>query len=226
MSQCINPKCLRININHNKFCNFCGFPLLLVKRYRPIRFLGQGGFGRTFIALDELLPSKPQCVIKQFFPQVQGANSKQKAKEMFEKEAQHLERLGTKFEQIPTLLAYFEENNYQYLVQEFIDGLTLEQELEKNGKFSQEQVKQVLIDLLFILDFLHQNKVIHRDIKPSNIIRRSSDKKLFLVDFGVSKLVEVSSNTGQWEVLEAGKWRKESRTSDTKECRYVRNWLI
>lgn len=189
MSFCLNPTCPNPqNPSGTKFCLACGAKLLLKDRYRGVKPIGQGGFGRTFLAIDEDKPSKPPCVIKQFFPQAQGTSTVQKAVELFNQEAMRLDELG-RHPQIPELLAHFTQDPHQYLVQEFIDGQTLAQELEKTGNFNENQVKQVLNDLLPVLQFIHSKNVIHRDIKPENVIRRSSDHKLVLVDFGASKVV-------------------------------------
>jgi serine/threonine protein kinase len=136
--------------------------------------------------VDEDKPSHPYCVIKQFFPQAQGTNTVQKAGELFTQEAVRLDELG-KHPQIPELLAYFSQDSQQYLVQEFIDGRDLAQELAMNGAFNEAQVRSLLNDLLPVLQFVHQHQVIHRDIKPENIIRRR-DSQLVLVDFGASKV--------------------------------------
>ncbi|MEI2422767.1 protein kinase, partial [Arthrospira platensis SPKY2] len=90
-------------------------------------------------------------------------------------------------------LAYFTADNRQYLIQEFIEGDTLQQELDNQGAFTENQIISLLKDLLPVLDFVHQNQVIHRDIKPENIIRRASDNKLVLVDFGAAKQVHSTS---------------------------------
>ncbi|MDZ8187588.1 MAG: serine/threonine-protein kinase [Nostoc sp. ChiSLP02] len=187
MSYCLNPRCLKPENSGNvKFCSTCGSKLLLKERYRAIKPIGQGGFGRTFLAVDEDKPSKPRCVIKQFYPQAQGTNTVQKAVELFNQEAVQLDELG-KHPQIPELLAYFTQDDRQYLVQEFIDGQNLAQELARKGAFSEAQIWQLLHDLLPVLQFCHARQVIHRDIKPENIILRNTDGKLVLVDFGASK---------------------------------------
>ncbi|MBD2253995.1 serine/threonine-protein kinase [Nostoc parmelioides] len=187
MSYCLNPRCPKPENPHDvKFCLSCGSKLLLKERYRAIKPIGQGGFGRTFLAVDEDKPSKPRCVIKQFYPQAQGTNTVQKAVELFTQEAIQLDELG-KHPQIPELLAYFTQDDRQYLVQEFIDGLNLAQELAHNGVFSETRTIQLLNDLLPVLQFCHYRQVIHRDIKPENIILRNSDNKLVVVDFGASK---------------------------------------
>ncbi|AFZ13984.1 serine/threonine protein kinase [Crinalium epipsammum PCC 9333] len=190
---CLNPNCpTPQNPQNTKFCLSCGFKLLLRERYRAIKPIGQGGFGRTFLAVDEDKPSKPPCVIKQFYPQAQGTSTVQKATELFNQEAVRLDELG-RHPQIPELLAYFTQDDRQYLVQQFIDGQNLAEELAENGAFNEAQIRQLLNDLLQVLQFVHQRQVIHRDIKPENIIRNKSDRKLFLVDFGASKIVTNTS---------------------------------
>ncbi|MBC1222855.1 serine/threonine protein kinase [Nostoc sp. UCD121] len=187
MSYCLNPHCPKPeNPTDVKFCRTCGSKLLLKERYRAIKPIGQGGFGRTFLAVDEDKPSKPRCVIKQFYPQSQGTNTLAKAVELFNQEAVQLDELG-KHPQIPELLAYFTQEDRQYLVQEFIDGHNLAQELAHRGAFNETQIRQLLNDLLSVLQFCHARHVIHRDIKPENIILRESDRKLVLVDFGAAK---------------------------------------
>ncbi|MGB7441920.1 MAG: serine/threonine-protein kinase [Coleofasciculaceae cyanobacterium] len=185
MSYCLNPNCPSPEQpTSNELCQTCGTKLLLVRRYRAIKLIGQGGFGRTFLAEDEDQPGKPRCVIKQFYPQ--GQNNTSKAAQLFHQEAGRLEQLG-KHPQIPELLAHFEQDNYQYLVQEFIDGQNLAQELIERGAFSESEIRRLLGNLLPVLQFIHKGQVIHRDLKPENIIHRRSDRKLVLVDFGAAK---------------------------------------
>jgi serine/threonine protein kinase len=199
MRQCLNPECLFSNPDSFQFCQKCGSKLLLKERYVPLSILGQGGFGRTFLAIDEDKPSKPFCVIKQFLPQAQGTDSFEKASQLFAQEAQRLEELG-KHPQIPELMAYFNYDNRQYLVQEFVKGETLQAELDNNGVFYEQQIIKLLIEVLQILDFVHGKQVIHRDIKPENIIL-SSDKKLFLVDFGAAKIVKPQQRTATGTII-------------------------
>lgn len=202
MSYCLNAYCPSPqNPAGTSFCRTCGAKLLLKERYRTIKPLGQGGFGKTFLAVDEDKPSQPYCVIKQFFPQAQGTNTSQKAAELFTQEAIRLDELG-KHPQIPELLAYFSQDSQQYLVQEFIAGRDLAHELAINGVFNEERVRSLLLDLLPVLQFVHQHQVIHRDIKPENIILRASvspqplltqgntvvSGQLVIVDFGAAKV--------------------------------------
>lgn len=153
--------------------------MLIQQRYRLIKSIGQGGFGKTFLALDETESPPSPCVVKQLSPHNQTPEALEKTR---------LEELG-KHPQIPTLLAYFEEEQNFYLVQEFIDGINLAQLLEEQGAFSEAQIWQLLNNLLPILKFIHDRHIIHRDIKPANIIRRHLDNSLILVDFGAAKLV-------------------------------------
>jgi formylglycine-generating enzyme required for sulfatase activity len=190
MSYCINPACPAPAKNSptTNFCISCGKKILLKDRYRAEKLLGQGGFGKTFKAVDEDQPRKPLCVIKQFSFQSNNPKHRSTALKLFYEEAQHLEALG-KHDQIPELLAYFDIEGEPYLVQQFIDGQDLEQELETSGTFNQTQIRQLLESLLPVLDFLHNQSIpiIHRDIKPANIIRRKIDRQLILVDFGAAK---------------------------------------
>ncbi|NEP61611.1 MAG: protein kinase [Symploca sp. SIO2G7] len=197
MSYCFNPHCPKPqNPKPANFCQNCGTKLLLAQRYRAIRLIATGGFGRTLLAEDQHKPSKPRCVIKQFYPQ--GQNNARKAAELFQQEAVRLEQLG-KHPQIPELLAHLEQDNHQYIVQEFIDGQNLAQELAETGAFPESQIRSLLKNLLPVLQFIHQGQVIHRDIKPENIIRRRifsppySGKDLVLVDFGAAKHATVTA---------------------------------
>ncbi|MBD1839461.1 protein kinase [Coleofasciculus sp. FACHB-64] len=184
---CLNPNCKQPeNPGNAAICESCGSQLLLSDRYRAIKPIGQGGMGRTFLAVDISQPSEPRCVIKQFFPQQQGTNNRQKAAELFRQEATRLEVVG-KHHQIPELLAYFEQDDHQYLVQQFIDGENLAQELAQKGPFKEVEIRQLLQSLLPVLQFVHSQQMIHRDIKPENIIRNRRDGKLVLVDFGAAK---------------------------------------
>ena len=208
MSYCLNPACQNPqNADSTQFCLSCGSKLLLRERYRAIKPLGRGGFGRTLLAVDEDKPSKPRCAIKQFFPLSQGTSSSEKAAELFNREAVRLDELG-KHPQIPELLAHFQQERYQYLVQEFIEGQNLQEELARTGPFSESQILSLLKDLLPVLQFVHDRSVIHRDIKPPNIIRRRISQtpiiytyptltgELVLVDFGAAKVVEGLRETG------------------------------
>ena len=186
---CQNPH----NPDGTNFCRSCGARLesskKLRNRYRLIRPLGGGGFGKTFLAEDEDKLNE-RCVVKQLAPQAQGIWAIEKATELFRQEARRLQQLG-EHPQIPTLYAHFEEDRCLYLVQQFIQGQNLLEELALQGVFSERKIKELLSDLLPILQFVHEHQVIHRDIKPENVIRRHDDGKLVLIDFGVAKQLTV-----------------------------------
>ncbi|MDE5068313.1 MAG: serine/threonine-protein kinase [Trichodesmium sp. St19_bin2] len=116
MTQCLNLNCLRVKQAKTKFSQSCGKKLVLAKGYRSLKIIGQGGFGRTFQVVDEYKLSKPFCVIKQFFPQVEGNQTLSKAAELFAQEAECLDSLGI-HPQISEMFAYFTHNNRQYLLQ-------------------------------------------------------------------------------------------------------------
>ncbi|MBF2062028.1 serine/threonine-protein kinase [Fischerella thermalis] len=196
-----------------KYCTACGMPLILVGRYLPTKLLGRGGFGAAFLACDRYTPGMRQCVVKQFQPAGNLSETQLKlAQDLFEREAIVLEEIGTQHEQIPDLFAYFpiivssfsqpgQQEQFFYLVQEYIDGQNLEEELNHKGKFSEQEVLDVLQNVLKILQFVHNKGIIHRDIKPSNIMRHRNGK-LYLLDFGAVKQVAntppggVGSSTG------------------------------
>lgn len=188
MSYCFNLSCSNPrNGNQTQVCQGCSTPLLLKNRYRGLKLMGQGRFGRTLMAVDETLPLKPRCVVKQFFPRQIGLGSSEKAVHLFRQEAARLAQLGG-HPQIPTLLAYIEEASGQYIVQDYIEGPNLAQELETQGSFSEKQLRKLLQELLSVLAFIHERQVIHRDIKPENMIARPA-APLVLVDFGAAKVV-------------------------------------
>ncbi|MBD2626317.1 serine/threonine-protein kinase [Trichormus variabilis] len=209
---CTRPHCLRpknhfadlddittLKTTQQKYCTSCGMPLILRDRYLPIKLLGQGGFGAAFLAIDRDTPKMRQCVVKQFQPSGNlTEEALEKARTLFTQEAETLEEIGNEHKQIPNLFAFFtitlpslqpsQPNQFFYLVQEYIDGQNLEEELIQNGNFSEVQVLEILREILPVLTFIHDRGIIHRDIKPSNIMRRR-DGKLFLLDFGAVKQV-------------------------------------
>ncbi|MBW4519079.1 MAG: ABC transporter substrate-binding protein [Scytolyngbya sp. HA4215-MV1] len=171
---------------------------LLGARYKVIRVLGSGGFGNTYIAEDTQRPGNPWCVLKHLSFASSDSVILAQVRRLFLAEAETLERLG-QHPQIPQLLAYFEENQEFYLVQEFIEGHPLSDELGRGIRFSEAQVVELLQDVLGILRYVHGQQVIHRDVKPDNLIRRYRDNRLVLIDFGavktISAAVENSANS-------------------------------
>lgn len=190
-----------------KYCTSCGMPLILVGRYLPTQLLGHGGFGAAFLACDRYTPALRQCVVKQFLPSSSLSPTQlQTAQELFEREAQALDELGNAHPQIPDLFAFFElsvpawqpgkQDRFFYLVQEYIDGQTMEEELNQNGVFSSEAVIDVLREILIVLKFVHEKGAIHRDIKPTNIMRHRNGL-IYLLDFGaVRQVTKGGKSTG------------------------------
>lgn len=204
MSYCVNPACTQPkNPKNAATCQSCGHDLKLHGRYQILGILGKGGFGATFAATDLFLPGRPICVVKQLRPTTDDPDVFKMAKELFEREAETLGRVGD-HPQVPRLLDYFESNQQFYLVQEYVKGHNLHQEVRKNGPFSEAGVQQFLSEIMPILEYIHSKKVIHRDIKPANLIRRQTDCKLVLIDFGAVKNevnTVVTSNTASQTAL-------------------------
>ena len=171
-----------------KQCECCDQPLLLKNRYRAIALIGQGGFGRTFKGIDTAQAAKTYCAIKQFWVHP-NSHTHTKAADLFRQEAQRLDALGA-HRRIPALLDYVTQEKGQFLIQEYVQGVTLAQQLAIEGPWPETEVRQLLQEMLVLLQTVHeQHKIIHRDIKPENIIRRGKDGALMLVDFGAAKLV-------------------------------------
>ena len=177
---------------------------LIGGRYRVTECLRTTGFCETYIAEDTHLPGDPppRCVVKKLQPQSNEDFVLETARRLFDNEAKVLYKLNG-HPQIPRLLAHLEVNEEFYLVQEYIDGQDLSQaEIVPGVRWQEAKVKRLLIDVLKILFFVHQNNVIHRDIKPSNLIRRASDSKIFLIDFGaVKEITNMTLTEGQGNVL-------------------------
>ncbi|NMG06858.1 bifunctional serine/threonine-protein kinase/ABC transporter substrate-binding protein [Brasilonema sp. UFV-L1] len=194
------------------YCTNCGMPLILEGRFLPLRLLipdeERGGFGRTFTGWDLNFDERHLRVIKQLHPRSTPSQSHLEAIEkMFKREGNVLERL--RHPQIPRALAFFAvetavdlqnqfakgANHWQklfYLVQDYIQGQNLAQELRQRGPFLEDEVSKILQQLLEVLKYVHNEGVIHRDIKPSNIMRCETDGRLYLIDFGAVKQVVVT----------------------------------
>lgn len=160
---------------------------ILRQRYLIKELLGDGGFGETYLAEDFTnipVSSKPMCVVKRLKPE---KRDEPETLCQFKEEATILHELGNSHDQIPKLIDYFQENRDYYLVQEYIDGHDLSNEIIQGKQWSEAEVIQLLQEILEVLAFVHQQGAIHRDIKPSNLMRRYSDCKLILIDFGIVK---------------------------------------
>ncbi|MGI0481905.1 protein kinase domain-containing protein [Geminocystis sp. CENA526] len=159
-------------INHN-------FP----SPYKVVKKLGSGSFGHVYLVTNE--QTQQQCVIKILHPASQQPNFIKQAKRLFKQEGEILKKLNNP--QIPKLIDYFEEDGEFYLIEEYIQGHTLRNELKPNQPWSEVETIKLLQEGLSILRDIHHCGIIHRDVKPDNFIRRQQDGKLVLIDFGAVK---------------------------------------
>ncbi|MEM6403376.1 MAG: protein kinase [Cyanobacteria bacterium P01_D01_bin.116] len=166
----------------------------LRNRYKIVKLLGSGAFGITYLAQDLDLPDHPLCVVKN----LKESQNPEELKDFivfFSKEAKALYRLGNECNQIPRLFAHFEEKGKFYLVQEYIDGHDLSQEIYAGNKLRESEVIQLLKEILEVLTFIHDKNIIHRDIKAQNLMRRNSDGKIIIIDFGtVKEISQIKKN--------------------------------
>ncbi len=179
---CINPQCPSPeNQDDRDRCLACGARLRLGDRFRPVKQLGAGGFGRTFLAWDEASNPPQRCVVKQLL-RSRGSRQQDLA------EAERLAQLGH-HPQIPTLIAILESTRDLCLVQEYIPGQNLEQVLQTTGTLDEAAVRTLLLSLLPVVQFIHAQGVIHRDIKPENILLPNANAAPVLVDFGAARSI-------------------------------------
>jgi serine/threonine protein kinase len=175
---------------------------LLQQRYRVTKVLGQGGFGRTYLAQDTGCFDET-CVLKEFSPNDRGREALKKSKELFHREAEVLYQIN--HPQIPKFRANFEEQRRLFLVQEYAEGKTvaktLSERLKKSQTFTEAEAVEFLQNMLPVLTHIHNMGIIHRDISPDNIIFRDRDRLPVLIDFGVVKAgvtqLEVSTQIHQ-----------------------------
>jgi serine/threonine protein kinase len=170
-----------------------GLNIIFNNRYLTLEHLGSGGFGSTYLAVDTHLPSKPKCVVKQLTFETDDPELYELVRTRFQREAAILEALGNLCPQIPRLHACSEEGGKLYLVQDWIEGRSLQAKLDSNGALTDDEVRNILAGILPVLAFVHSKNVIHRDIKPSNIMLREFDGLPYLIDFGAVKEVLTSA---------------------------------
>ncbi|NEQ52859.1 MAG: serine/threonine protein kinase [Leptolyngbya sp. SIO3F4] len=180
-------------------------------RYNVLRELGEGGFGRTYLA-EDLHRFKEHCVLKEFVPQIEDANLLVKAQELFEREAKILYQL--EHSQIPKFRELMREGGQLFLVQDYVEGATyrslLQSRQEYGGHFSETEITQLLYQVLPVLDYIHNLDIIHRDISPENLILRAHDGLPVLIDFGSVKQIaatveqELSAESSKTRIGKAG----------------------
>ncbi|MDJ0675358.1 MAG: tetratricopeptide repeat protein [Calothrix sp. MO_167.B42] len=158
--------------------------ILIYERYRIIEELSRGGFGITYLAADKLLDNL-LCVVKKLEPQKADVET---AKKLFQREATILAYLKQN-QQIPKYLNYFEDDTNYYLVEEYIQGKTLDKLAGRS--WTEQETINFLQEILAVLQYLHEKNIIHRDIKPANLIKRELDNRFVLIDFGAVKKIDV-----------------------------------
>ncbi|MEC4817663.1 MAG: protein kinase [Scytonema sp. PMC 1069.18] len=163
---------------------------VLQNRYRIVKTLGQGGFGRTYLA-EDLRRFNELCAIKELIPVVTGGYAWKKAKELFEREAATLYQI--QHPQVPQFREKFEQDQRLFLVQDYVAGKTYRALLDERkavsntGVFTEKEVLQLIQFMVPVLEHIHAFGIIHRDIAPDNIILRDKDNLPVLIDFGVVK---------------------------------------
>ena len=163
--------------------------VILNNRYRIVKQIGRGGFGRAYLA-EDTQRYRELCVLKEFAPQVESSDESRQAEDLFEREAGILYKLN--HQQIPRFEALLrtriDGRRSLFLVQEYIQGESYWQLLRRRGKLSETEVTEMIWDILPVLDYIHGAELIHRDISPDNLILRDRDHKSVLIDFGCVKL--------------------------------------
>ena len=160
---------------------------VLHHRYQIIKKLGQGGFGTTYLAQDRLTEDS-LCAVKQL--NVEHADL-EIAEKLFKREADILLQLQ-EVHQVPAFIDYFEESGCNYIVEEYIEGSSLDELISHHWNVS--NIAIFLWDILSVLQILHSKSIVHRDIKPSNLIQRKKDRKFTIIDFGAVKEIDVNGD--------------------------------
>lgn len=176
---------------------------IVADKYKIIKTLGQGGFGRAYLAEDKGRFNE-QCVLKEFAPDIEPQYWN-KAKELFDQECRQLYQLA--HDQIPTfteiLTAKVQNYSYVFLVQSYVRGLSYDAIVQKYGVLNEGQIIRFLQEILPVLTYIHDQELVHRDISPDNIICRFVDQKPVLIDFGLVR--DVSTKYTQMAFTPAGK---------------------
>jgi serine/threonine protein kinase len=203
------PFCGRENPAGESFCEHCGGQINLPTttasgggfatralipgsrlqggRYTLTRLLGQGGMGSVFLATDSRLAQKP-VVIKALIADDADPASRQEEVRNFKYEVETLAHLDHPL--IPGVTDHFQEGSRYCMVQEYVEGESLQAHMERANQPMKEHVAlRYASEVLDILDYLAQQvpPIVHRDIKPANIIIGAKDGQAHLVDFGVAR---------------------------------------
>jgi serine/threonine-protein kinase len=165
----------------------------LANRYKIIKDLGAGGFSKVYLAKDLDRADGRRCVIKKLQTSSEDPFTVRTARRLFQTEVNVLKKLGG-HDRIPQLYTSFEADQQFYLVEQYIEGRSLDHEL-KWWHWPEGKVVAFLQDILETLAFVHRQQVIHRDLKPANLIRRDRDRRIVLIDFGSVKKHQPSAQT-------------------------------
>lgn len=177
-------------------------------KYNILKVLGQGGFGITYLAENTMLDGK--VAIKEFFfkdfclrdidgshvtlPHDGNREFVNRFKQKFIKEARTIFKLN--HPNIVRLHDIFEENSTAYYVMDYIEGESLNEMVNKRGSIPEEEAVGYIREVGDVLSFIHGEKINHLDIKPSNLMKRSSDGKIIVIDFGVAKQYDAETSEG------------------------------
>ncbi len=171
---------------------------VLQNRYRVLQVLGQGGFGRTYLAADQGRFNE-YCALKEFIPPTDSAYAVEKSNELFEREASVLYRID--HPQVPKFRAVFDEDQRLFLVQDYVEGMTysdlLDGRLAQGQAFSVDEVLHFVRQLMPVLTHIHGKGIIHRDISPDNVMCLEEKNIPVLIDFGVVKAIATQIQTQQ-----------------------------
>lgn len=172
---------------------------LIQERYYILKLLGTGGFGDTYLAKDIGRASNPLCIIKHLKPASTTGAFLKKLRQLFLRQAEILGRLGN-HDQMPELVGYFEHDGGFFIVHDYAEGHTLDQEFKPDQRWSESQATELLKNVLEILSFAHSQGVVHGDVKPENLVRRYRDNRIVLVDFGTVKQEQTQFTTPDGDV--------------------------
>jgi tetratricopeptide (TPR) repeat protein len=198
---------------------------LVDKRYQLIKVIGESFWGQTYLAEDTRRPGAPQCVVKQLRLGTRSLETQQTILILFQEKAEKIDKLS-QHEQIPSLLAYFKEDNNLYLIEDYIVGEPLTAELKPGKTLGEKQVIALLEEILEILAFVHSEGVIHGKVKPANLIRRSSDGLLVLLGFGLGGEIKEMSIEDKELLTKTERKIEENRIADTGFYRPEKNAKI
>ena len=162
---------------------------LIYNRYSILHIERTSSFSKVFFALDTYQNPPRSCVIKVFEPIIQKSEIARWIEQKFQQEAKRLKQISLNNSHLPEIYTYSSNFQVYYLVRELIEGETLNEKVRTKGKFTPPMVREILLQLLLVLDQIHQQGVIHQNIKPKNIILREEDDVPMLINFGSIKQI-------------------------------------